>query len=206
MKNITILGVTAILLVAFGYFTLFSSPANETASEAEAVQEELSKEATPTAAKAEARQGEGSLEFLRQLGENMECTISYTDEEQQAAVEGTYFVSGGDMRGDFLTPSPDLSEQVLSSVIIDGSMMYLWSEIEGEMYGIKMDLSGSEEVDANEPVPLDAAVQYDCKPWVAVDRTVFEPPSDVLFRDMSELMNAGPEYGTIYQEGGEVPN
>jgi hypothetical protein len=118
---------------------------------------------------------------------------------------GTYFVSDGSMRGDFLTAAPDMSGEILSSMIIDAGMMYVWSEIEGGMYGVKMDLSkvADTEVESREPVSMDATVDYDCKPWLIVDRTVFVPPATVLFQDMSQLMQGGMEYGTIY-EGGEI--
>lgn len=198
--------MVAIGLIAFGYFALFATPAQKMANEAEETLAELSVDADDKAAVPVARQGTGSLEMLRLLGEDLECTISYSDAEQGSAVEGTYFVSGGSMRGDFLTESPDLSGQILSSMIIDDTNMYVWSEIEGQTYGMKMDLSlvNDPTYDAREPVALDAAVIYDCKPWKNVDRTVFMPPSTVMFQDMSEMMQAGMEYGTLYEDA-EMP-
>ncbi len=202
MKNIAILAVVAIALLTFGYITLFSTPAQKMADEAAEVAAELSLDSTSTTSAAASRQGTGSLEMLRLLGEDLECTIIYTDSDQKTSVEGTYFVSAGNMRGDFLTPTPDLSGQVLSSMIIDDTNFYVWTEIEGQSYGIKTDLSlpSDATLDAREPVPLDNAVAYDCKPWKNVDRTVFVPPSTVLFQDSNELMQGGMEYGTIYEE------
>lgn len=202
MKNIAILAVVAIALLTFGYITLFSTPAQKMADEAAEVAAELSLDSTSTASAATSRQGTGSLEMLRLLGEDLECTIIYTDSDQKTSVEGTYFVSARNMRGDFLTPTPDLSGQVLSSMIIDDTNFYVWTEIEGQSYGIKTDLSlpSDATLDAREPVPLDNAVAYDCKPWKNVDRTVFVPPSTVLFQDSNELMQGGMEYGTIYEE------
>jgi hypothetical protein len=202
MKNVAILTVVAIALLAFGYITLFSTPAQKMADEAAEVAAELSLDSTSTTSAAASRQGTGSLEMLRLLGEDLECTILYTDSDQKTSVEGTYFVSTGNMRGDFLTPTPDLSGQVLSSMIIDDTNFYVWTEIEGQTYGMKMSLSlmNDPAYDAREPVPLDNAVAYDCKPWKNVDRTVFVPPSTVLFQDSNELMQGGMEYGTIYEE------
>lgn len=202
MKNIAILAVVAIALLTFGYITLFSTPAQKMADEAAEVAAELSLDSTSTTSAATSRQGTGSLEMLRLLGEDLECTIIYTDSDQKTSVEGTYFVSARNMRGDFLTPTPDLSGQVLSSMIINDSYFYVWTEIEGQTYGMKMSLSlmNDPAYDAREPVPLDIAVVYDCKPWKNVDRTVFVPPSTVLFQDSNELMQGGMEYGTIYEE------
>lgn len=207
MKNVLILAVAAVVIAGFAYFALFSTPANELAGEAEDTMDELSVETTPAPEVPEPRQGKGTLDSLRLLNEDLECTVSYTNIEQQSKVEGTYFVSDGSMRGDFLTESPDLTGQILSSMIIDDGLMYMWSEIEGEQYGFKMDLSkaSTPEVASQEPVSLDTEVDYDCKVWTNVDRTVFTPPATVLFRDMSQLMQGGMEYGTVYEAGDMVP-
>jgi hypothetical protein len=45
------------------------------------------------------------------------------------------------------------------------------------------------------------AVSYNCKPWVALDGSVFEVPTDVIFKDYKDLVNVGMEYGTSYGEG-----
>jgi hypothetical protein len=200
MKYLGILAAVAVVLVGFIYYLLFATPIYKPA-------DDVGVSVVPSATESEVtevepRQGVGTLSNLRLLGENLECTILYEDENTFSTVEGTYFVSDGDMRGDFLTEAPDLSGQVLSSIIVKDDMMYMWSEIEGELYGVKVDLALVEDdaVDTNEPVDLDADVEYDCKPWPQVDRTVFEPPSSVLFQDVSALLRGGMQYGTIYDE------
>jgi hypothetical protein len=207
MKNIGILSVLALVLVGFGYFTLFATPANETASNAAKEQAAFSVESeqAEVVQKIEPRKGVGSLDSLRLLNENLECKISYTPSEESSVIEGTYFVSKGNMRGDFLIPSPDLSGQVLSSMIIEGTTMYVWSEIEGETYGVKMPLSllSDNSIETNEPVALDVDVAFDCVEWEYVDTTVFIPPSDTLFQDTSSLLGSGMEYGTLYEQQGE---
>lgn len=207
MKKIVLLGVIAVALVVFGYFALFSTPASKMAEEAKMVSDGLSVDAPAGTAAPAQRQGIGSLDYLRTLGEDLECTIAYKDEAEQSSVNGTYFVSGAKMRGDFLTTSADMPDQILSSMIIDGETMYMWSEIEGGLYGVKTDLAAATTpaTDGREPVPLDKDVDYDCKPWREVDGTVFVPPSEVIFQDMSKLMQGGMEYGTLYEDG-EMPN
>ncbi len=72
------------------------------------------------------------------------------------------------------------------------------------MYGIQMSLEGDENdeiVGSNEPVARDEMVDYSCTVWTNIDKSIFEPPSTVLFRDPSMLMQEGMEYGTIYEEG-----
>lgn len=203
MKNVALVVVAVATIGGFLYFALFSTPANEIANEAENKADELSIESAPTASTQESLEGKGTLEYLRLLNKDMECTISYTNPEQQSTVEGTYFVSEGSMRGDFLTASPDLSGQILSSMIINNNLMYVWSEIEGGQYGITIDTSKTQEssLQSHEPISMNVDVAYNCKSWKSVDRTVFVPPTTVIFRTMDELMRGGMEYGNIYEVG-----
>ena len=203
-KNIVLISIIVAVIIGFGYFTLLSSPASETASQLAKEQAELAVENTQNSEdlpEVEPKQGVGTLDSLRLLNEDLECKIMFEPKDNSAKVEGTYFVSEGKMRGDFLTESPDLSGQVLSSMIIDGDNMFIWSEIDGEVYGIKMSVSqvGNSSLPSNEPVSINDDVNYDCVPWKEVDGTVFLPPGSILFRDIDELMRGGMEYGTVYE-------
>ena len=206
MKYVVILGILAVLVAGFAYVSLFGGgpQAANTAGEA-LIQGEAENQGVAAEEVTGPRDGIATLDDLRSWNENIECTITYMPEDQPeaAAVEGTFFVSDGDIRGDFLTDSPDLDGQVLSSMIITEPIMYIWTEIEGERYGMKLDLSIETDasIDINEPIELDSDVTYSCTNWKNVDRTIFVPPSDVLFQDLSQLMQSGMEYGTVYEEG-----
>lgn len=151
--------------------------------------------------------GTDTMEALLARGQNLECTISYQmTGEANMTTEGTYFTSRGRMRGDFVVNS--MGTQVVSSMIMANDMMYSWTEMDGQRYGMKMSLSEFEAAeadestpDAQEAVPLDAQVSYECKPWVNVDGSIFEPPSDIVFTEFSAAMNAGMEFGTVYEGG-----
>ena len=206
MKYVAIMGAFALLLVGIAYYLIFYIPSDvkERIEDQQGVVKEVETEAGSE--DDQLLVGVGTLDSLRLLDRNLECSFSYADGEATQVV-GTYFVSGGEMRGDFLTESPDLTGQVLTSVIIKEATLFLWSEIEGETYGMKAGLGevSNSGADSKLPVPLDADVSYDCKRWNNVDPSVFNPPTDVLFQDMSELMNAGMEYGTVYEESAEMP-
>ncbi|KKT80136.1 MAG: hypothetical protein UW75_C0005G0013 [Parcubacteria group bacterium GW2011_GWF2_44_8] len=151
--------------------------------------------------------GNGSLSALLAFGQNLECSIEYTPQvEGGAATQGTYFTSRGRMRGDFVVDS--MGTQMVSSMIIDDESMYSWSEIDGQKYGMKMTLSELETSqtddtapEANEAVPLDESVKYNCKPWVNIDGSIFEPPTDIIFTDYSAVVDMGMEFGTSYEGG-----
>jgi hypothetical protein len=92
--------------------------------------------------------------------------------------------------------------QVASYMIMDkpSDAMYVWTLANGEQTGMKMSISENEKfaatMQANTPpttagapaeqISPETAVQYNCKPW-SPDLTVFIPPQDVEFTDMSEM-------------------
>lgn len=207
MKYIAMLAAAALAIVGLAYFVLFSTPAHQIVKDAEHDRAELKLQEPEPAQVPEDRSGEGTLENLRLLNEDLECTISYENSNDVGEVNGTFFTSDGDMRGDFLIELPEFSGQVLSSMIQKGDVMYVWSEIEGESYGVQFDLSDEEIDDQNTNLPIDSDVEtkYDCKPWPNVDRTVFDPPADLLFQDAGLQQRAGMEYGTVYEEGEMMP-
>lgn len=99
-----------------------------------------------------------------------------------------------------------MEEMAVSSIIVLENTMYVWTELSGESYGVKMPVTaaGADDVPTQEPVGLDERVQYSCQEWSQVDQSVFIPPTDVLFQDLSEVLQSGMEYGTVYEEG-EMP-
>lgn len=208
MKNILLLSIGgAVVVGGVALYMIFGGAPEEvattTGSEVTA-EEEANEEVTgPTS-------GTDSLSALLAFGQNLECTITYTpDVVGEPETEGTYFTSRGRMRGDFVVES--MGTQAVSSIILDNEMMYSWSEIDGQKYGMKMTLSELETSqtddsapEANAAVPLDESVRYSCKPWVNVDGSIFEPPTDIIFTDYSNVVNMGMEFGTSYEGGAEM--
>jgi hypothetical protein len=148
--------------------------------------------------------GKESLMALLSRAEDLECAITYENNPSSTTVSGTYFTSEGKLRGDFVIP--ELGEGGVSSMILRDNTLYTWTIMNGEGYGMQIDLetlaaNKKEESapDTNEPVPLDTPVEYSCKAWTAKDDSIFELPSEVLFKEYSSLMGAGMEYGTTYE-------
>jgi hypothetical protein len=201
-----ILGISLVALLAAGVFAFYSF-SNES-DEVKGVPNGEVEVAEQVKTEPVALVGKDSLSALMERGENLECTISYDSGDiSSGKVEGTYFTSRGRIRGDFLTPEAGAGS--VSSIILRDNTLYTWTEIEGEKFGMKIDLSTLEEskseeenLEAKEIVPLDAEVDYDCKEWENLDGSVFEPPTDVIFRDFSDIMNTGMEFGTSYGEMG----
>ncbi len=149
--------------------------------------------------------GTDSLNTLLALNQNMECTISYQSKGSvDSPTEGTLFTSRNRLRGDFIIPG--MGTDAVSSMILLDSNWYFWTEIGGEKNGMKISLNellatkkNDNAPEAGEAIPLDAPVNYECKPWSIIDGSIFEPPTDIIFKDYSDVINNGMEYGTIYE-------
>lgn len=148
--------------------------------------------------------GVGTLTELAAKGSDLECQIVYEQAGAEGDVEGTFFTSKGNYRGDFMVPAAEFGGKILSSMIVGNNSMYVWSTINNDTFGFKTDVASaqSNKVDAKEPVPLDQTVKYSCVEWTEVDGSVFVPPANVTFKDLNAVINAGMEYGTM-PPGGE---
>lgn len=143
--------------------------------------------------------GVGTLMELQTLGKSLECQIIFERADSEGAIEGTYFTDKGALRGDFIVPAPEFGGTILSSMIVGGTSMYVWSTIDDDTFGFKSDITKreSEKVDSNEPVPLDAQIKYTCADWNSVDGSIFVPPANVRFQDLNTVLERGIEDGTI---------
>lgn len=205
MKNIVLVSLVA--AIAIGIATVFLIFSNEPkGSSGENLSPQVVAPAVTNQA-SEPTSGSDTLESLLSRAEDLECTIAYIEEVSGQPIEGTYFTSRGKMRGDFVVTS-ELGE-VVSSVIMKDETFYSWSLIAGETYGMKISLDDmakqkatGQGPDTKEPVPLDVPVNYSCKAWQNVDGSIFEPPTNVLFKDYADVVNTGMEFGTVYDEAG----
>lgn len=141
--------------------------------------------------------GIGTLADLRAEGKDLECQVVYERAETDGNIEGTYFTSRGNTRGDFMVPAPEFGGKIVSSMIVGGNSMYVWSKIGKDTFGFKSDTSNekTKQIDTKEPVPLNAQVKYSCTDWASVDGSVFMPPAEVQFKDLNVVIDAGMEYG-----------
>ena len=202
MKLVGILGLGAILVLTLGYFIVFGGESSVTAtnvSNEKTVAESVQVPASSN--KREQFTGADSIRALYERGDSLECQITYIPNPLEAEINGNIFTDKGRVRGDFVVPAPDLNGQTVASIIYDQPTLYIWSEIDGETFGVKQtqqDFVGLGDTAA--AIDYDTQVQYDCLTWLRVDPTIFEPPTKVLFSDL-DAMGANMEFGTLYEEG-----
>ena len=194
MKYLVIVfSVGALVVGAFAVIMLFGKPQQDATVNVE----DVSVEGVGAKDNVEPMTGMDSLLALQAKNQNLECQIKYIANDGKD-IEGTYFISDGKMRGDFVVPAPEFGGELISSVIVDDPIMYVWSKIGDETYGFKSDKNtppADGRVKSKEPVPFDADVQYSCVPWEVVDGSVFIPPQNITFQDLGTVIDAGMEYG-----------
>jgi hypothetical protein len=133
--------------------------------------------------------GSGTFMDLMKLGGSFECTIA--SEDPNAVSNGTVYVSGGKVRGDF-TSTVDGAAYDSHFINADG-YIYTWSSAMPQ--GMKMADTGMREgapsTGEEAPGSFDPSVKvdYNCNPWM-VDNGKFTPPSDVAFMDFTQGFDA----------------
>ena len=165
-QTLLIAGAIAVVIVAAAGFFFLKKPA-QTPQESTTTQ--------PT--QPEESQTKGSIKNLLAAGKNQTCTIKYPTAEQVG--EGTVYVSGKNLRGDFTMTSE--GKTIDSHMIQDETYMYSWSSLSPQ--GVKMKIAELEKVQASttaESVDLDQEADVNCSSW-NVDNSMFTPPVNVNF-------------------------
>lgn len=160
--------VGAVVVVAVGYYLWVNAPTGNTSpSEQSAAVGEVS------------RSGSGTFADLASLGGDYECTVSMGAEG--SGTQGTIYVSGGQMRADFSTSVE--GQSVASSMIRSGDYIYTWSDMAPQGFKMKIDTAAQGSTAApTGNFDLNAAVNYNCAPWVS-NATQFEVPATVTFME-----------------------
>jgi len=155
---------------------------------------------SPTVATDEMSGSASILDLMESAsGKSMECTFVFSGEGMRS--EGAGFFVDDKARVDSLYTADD-GMQMASYMIMDNpaDSVYVWSLVNGEQTGMKMSISENQKVanmgtladasqtgTAPEQISPDSVTQYTCKPW-SPDMTVFIPPSNVEFTDMTEML------------------
>ncbi len=142
--------------------------------------------------------GAGSFADILGAGDAQECTFSGEDPETGEYSEGKIYIDGESFRMEADT-MVDGQEGTIN-IIQHEQVMYMWSDDEEAMPGMKIDMSMFEDMEGVEGMekpesPIDwlkdpeSEADYDCSGWLPRAST-FEPPEDVEFMDMFGGMGA----------------
>lgn len=126
--------------------------------------------------------GQKSIRDLLSLGVAQQCTFS------EGMNKGTTYVSDGKVRSDFTTIAEGTS--IPAHLIVRDNMSYFWTDASDAGFKTVIqeptEASTSASISA-ERIDVDRKGDYVCSAWVASD-SMFTPPSDITFTDMSELL------------------
>jgi len=128
-----------------------------------------------------------SLRALIALGRDLTCDFVHDDPETGRS-EGTVFLSGERMRGDFRITAN--GTEMESHVIRNGSTGYTWGTTPMGTVAIMFDISQEDDIASSnegESVDLDQNLEFECSAW-SVDESKFAPPSDLDFQNVSAQM------------------
>lgn len=185
MNKQLLIGIAAVLVIGGGYF--FYQQSSGVSPTNQAVSGVI----------------KGNIQDLFARGTSMQCQFSYDDEGN--ITEGNVYITGKKMRGNFTLTQAD-GEIMKSNVLRDDIYGYTW--FEGQKQGTKIKIETSDKItkdnqEENENGKLfaldDKDVDYDCKPW-NVDNSMFIPPADIEFQDLSIQLEKIEESNQILQK------
>jgi hypothetical protein len=130
---------------------------------------------TATTAPAAATATEGSLKSLLTSGVPQTCSF---ENKKQANTNGTIYVSGGKMRGDFT--SANQGQNITGHIIVDSGNNYIWTDLSKQGMKIALTAEQTGGSSGTQGMDINQTVSYACKPW-APDASKFALPSDITF-------------------------
>jgi hypothetical protein len=133
-----------------------------------------------------------SLKALMASGSAQKCEVNFSN--NNVSSQGTIYVAGGKMRGDFSAQNDGKTES--THMINDGTNVYTW--VDGMSMAMKMSVSAMQNMQAQAspsgtPAPQQHSIdpnanyQYNCSPW-SEDSSTFTPPTNINFTDDSQMM------------------
>lgn len=183
MQKNVLIGIAAIIVLFLGgaYFLLGKSKTTPTAP-LTANQANNQQQATEKT----------SLKDLLAGNRNVSCTTTYPIDEK-TSTNGTIFVSGKKMRGDFnVTVS---GKNMMTYMIQDGTYVYVWTSDATQGTKMKVDAvekaTGDQTQKTNQSFDVNKQVDVKCSNW-SVDESKFTPPSNVTFTDLSQMLQKLP--------------
>jgi hypothetical protein len=138
-----------------------------------------------------------TLAGLLALGQNLRCSFN-VNSASGGSTQGTFYISNGNVRGDFAMKSADGKENQISMIRL-GDENYIWGPALPK--GIKMKLSLdklSANAQASQFANVNQKTDYNCIPSNA-DASLFTPPANVTFTDVSSMMPAETPAGVKTQ-------
>jgi len=151
------------------------------------------------------KEGADSFGAAFKVGAAQQCQFSGTDPDSGEYMEGIVYVDGESfvMKADTVVEGED----AVLNMIQHEQVMYIWTDDEAQMPGLKIDVSMFGDLPEEEKPPSildelkkpDSGFESRCKGW-SPKNSSFEPPKDVEFMDMFGAF--GAMFSGMMEEGG----
>jgi len=147
--------------------------------------------AIPTETTAAANTGTlGSLKSLMTSAIPQTCTFT---SQKQATTNGTIYISGGKLRGDFT--STNQGQTINGHMLVDSGYSYIWTDLNKRGMKVAVTEGQTSGSTTSQGMDLNQAVSYTCKPWVP-DASKFTLPTDITFMTFTMPKVAAPSGAT----------
>ena len=180
-----IIGIIILLLLVLGGGYYFMTQRASTTDDQEIPEKQASMDKETS--------GIMSLKDIMALGKSMKCTFEYTHADT-GKTAGTSYVSGKNVRTDFTITDTENKTTQGGMIMVD-STMYTWTDQDKK--GMKMTITEDMEKSVQEEIKdtewnqeymsPDEDLDYNCTGWNE-DHSIFAPPADIEFMDLSEQM------------------
>ncbi len=178
-----ILGLIGVVVVAGGGYFVWQNTQTPAAAPQEQTGDTTQTETGNTnqqTTSEESFSGEGSFASLMARGGSYQCTTSIV--VQNSASEGTVFISGDKIRGDFTSRAAGMT--ITSHMITTGGYVYSWSDMVPQGVKSKVTASSQGGTAMQGSFDVNMNMQYDCEAWNP-DQSKFVVPSTVTFMEVN---------------------
>lgn len=175
-KNLIIIAVVALLLIAGGIFYTMNksaAPVNQQPSQNNNMQSANENSGTNVV--------EASIKSFLTSGSSVSCT--YSSSVEGTNMSGKLYANAGKIRQDFETQAEDM--KISGHMIMDSKDAYMWTDQMnmGFKFSIAdMPTPGAEQ-NSNTP-DINKNMKFSCSPWTP-DNSQFEVPGNVTFQTMN---------------------
>lgn len=133
----------------------------------------------------------GSMQDLMVRGKSTKCTFDMLDENSVNRGKSIIYTAGGKIYSE-VDFEDENGKWKKAYTIINGDWSYVWTDITPQQ-GVKMNIADIKNIGDNDQKDSETAkeirkkMNYKCRPWIS-DNSKFVPPSDIVFKDMSTMM------------------
>ncbi|OHA18289.1 MAG: hypothetical protein A2664_02395 [Candidatus Taylorbacteria bacterium RIFCSPHIGHO2_01_FULL_46_22b] len=183
--NKNVLGIIVAIVVIGGgawYFSAYAPTQNESGDMTATTTDSTATTASTSSTSSSEVSFRGSMSELIKRGGSYKCTVTFNSPAGNS--DGTVYVSGDRLRGDFKTVVAEAGLTVENHMLGVGGYLYNWNSMTSQGFKSKMStdkaIDESKPTSASESLDYNQALDYKCVAWDG-DASLFEFPKGIVF-------------------------